>query len=61
MSLERLDKLIASMGRFSRREVGQLVRAGRVCVDGVPARSPDLKCDPETAQITVLEHLLKKE
>lgn len=53
MSLERLDKLIASMGRFSRREVGQLVRAGRVCVDGVPARSPDLKYDPETAQITV--------
>ncbi len=53
MSRERLDKLIAAMGRFSRREVGQLVRAGRVCVDGVPARSPDLKCDPETAQITV--------
>lgn len=58
MSNERLDKLIASMGQYSRRDVGRLVRAGRVCIDGIPARSPDLKCDPQSVQITVDGQLL---
>ena len=53
MEKQRLDKIIASTGRFSRREVKLLVRQGRVLVDGVPARSAEDKADPETAEIVV--------
>lgn len=49
----RLDKIIASTGEFSRREVKELIRHGRVLVDGVPARSAQEKADPESAEITV--------
>ena len=38
MAQERLDKLLSSTGRWSRREVKELIRQGRVWVDGVPAR-----------------------
>ena len=53
MEKQRLDKIIASTGRFSRREVKLLVRQGRVLVDGVPARSAEDRMTPETAEITV--------
>ena len=53
MALQRLDKIIASTGRWSRREVKSLIRQGRVLVDGVPARSAEDKADPETADIAV--------
>ena len=41
--MERLDKIIANRGIASRREVKELVRQGRVLVDGVPASAPDVK------------------
>ena len=53
MEKQRLDKIIASTGRFSRREVKNLIRQGLVLVDGLPARSPQDKADPETAEIAV--------
>ena len=53
MAMERLDKLIASMGRWSRREVKTLVRQGRVLVDGRPAVRADDKTDPARAEILV--------
>ena len=37
MAKERLDKIIASMGRYSRREVKQLVKDGQILVDGKTA------------------------
>lgn len=58
MVLQRLDKVIASTGRWSRREVKELVRQGRVSVDGVPARSAEEKADPETAEIRVSGEVL---
>lgn len=51
--MERLDKLIAAMGSYSRREVKDLVRQGRVLVDGIPAAAADVKVDPDTADIVV--------
>ena len=53
MEKQRLDKIIASTGRFSRKEVKELIRQGVVTVDGVPARSAEEKADPETAEIAV--------
>ena len=41
--MERLDKRLASTGRWSRREVKELVRQGRVLVNGMPARRPEDK------------------
>ena len=51
--MERLDKIIANRGIASRREVKDLVRQGRVLVDGVPASAPDVKVSAETVAITV--------
>ena len=53
MAVQRLDKIIASTGRWSRREVKDLVRQGQVTVDGAAARSAEEKTDPETAEIAV--------
>lgn len=53
MEKERLDKLLASTGRWSRREVKLLVRQGRVLNGGIPAVSAEEKLDPETADISV--------
>ena len=58
MAQERLDKIIASMGRYSRREVKQLVREGRILVDGRIARSAEEKFDAEQTEITVAEEKL---
>ena len=51
--MERLDKVIAGPGRWSRREVKDLVRQGRVLVDGQCAAAPDEKIDPEQVEIRV--------
>lgn len=47
--MERLDKILANTGRWSRKEAGKLIRAGRVMVDGVPALTPDGKYDPQSS------------
>ena len=51
--MERLDKIIANRGIASRREVKELVRQGRVLVDGAPAPSADMKVSLEMAAVTV--------
>ena len=53
MELQRLDKIIASTGRYSRREVKQLARQGRILVDGRAIRDTAEKADPEAAEIVV--------
>lgn len=51
--MERLDKLLASTGKWSRREVKALVRQGLVRVDGRLAASAEDKLDPAAAVVTV--------
>ena len=51
--MERLDKILAGTGRWSRREVKELVRQGRVTLDGAPAASPEQKLEPTAADIRV--------
>lgn len=50
---QRLDKIIASTGRWSRREAKELARRGLVTVDGASVRSVEEKVDPEEAEIVV--------
>ncbi len=54
MPFMRLDKFISSqLAEISRSEVKSLCKRGYVCVDGRPARSPDIKIDPEVSRVTV--------
>ena len=49
MEKQRLDKMIASTGKWSRREAKDLIRQGRVLVNGAVARSAEEKTDPAAA------------
>ena len=51
--MERLDKVLCSTGRWSRREVKDLVRQGRVRLEGRTVLRPEEKVDPETASLQV--------
>ena len=51
--MERLDKLLAGTGKWSRREVKALVRQGLVRVDGRLAACAEDKLDPAAAIVTV--------
>lgn len=53
MALVRLDKLLSDMGIASRKELKEIIKKGRVTVDGVAATAPDMKLDGETALITL--------
>lgn len=53
MAVERLDKLMAATGRWSRREAKLLIKEGRVLVDGMSAASGDDKVDPMNDEILV--------
>lgn len=46
--MERLDKILAATGKWSRKEAKALVKAGRVRVEGELARSPEDKVAPGT-------------
>lgn len=49
--MERLDKIISATGKKSRREVKDMVRQGRILVDGKIAATADMKIDPQQAEI----------
>ncbi len=53
MESQRLDKILASTGKYSRKEARVLIRAGRVLADGVPVRDAAAKLDPEAVHIAV--------
>lgn len=59
--MERLDKIISATGKKSRREVKDMVRQGRILVDGKAAASADMKIDPEKTQILLDGELLHYE
>ena len=51
MEKMRLDKIISATGKKSRREVRQMIKEGRILVNGVFAASAEEKYDPETTEI----------
>ena len=53
MSLQRLDKIIASQGKYSRNDVRRLVRNGEIAVNGKAVSDSGMKVDPESDIINV--------
>lgn len=53
MGMERMDKLLASTGLWSRKEVKELVRRGRVQVNGAVLDRVEDKADPDQDEIRV--------
>lgn len=51
--MERIDKIIASQGKYSRSEVKKLVKDGRVTLDGKAVKSSDIKADPDQCNIAI--------
>ena len=51
--MERLDKILANTGRWSRREVRDMVKMGRVSVNGALPKSADEKYDREGMDLRV--------
>lgn len=51
--MDRIDKIIASQGQYSRSEVKKLVKSGRVTLDGRVLKSSDEKADPDINVIAI--------
>lgn len=49
----RIDKLFSVLGIMSRSECKKAVKQGKIAVNGIPCRSSEEKCDPETDEITL--------
>lgn len=49
----RIDKFLSSQNIASRKQAKELLRAGRVLVNGVPVRAADSRVDPESDSICV--------
>lgn len=47
----RLDKYLADMGKGTRTQVKEMIRKGRVTVDGGTVKSADSKIDPDAGQV----------
>ncbi|MGI5977635.1 MAG: pseudouridine synthase [Candidatus Limivicinus sp.] len=51
MPIVRLDKLMGDMGIASRKELKQIIRSGRVSVDGIVVTVPETKVDGEKNRV----------
>ncbi len=51
--MQRLDKYLCDCGVGTRSQVKEILRAGRVTVDGIPERDNGRKIDPDTQNICI--------
>ncbi len=51
--MERLDKILASQGTLSRRDVKEIIKKGRITVNGVVAKKSDIKIDIDNDTVTL--------
>lgn len=51
--MTRIDKVLSDLGIASRKEIRQIIRSGRVSVDGIPVTAPESRIDPEIARLTL--------
>ena len=49
----RLDKMLADMGLASRKELKEMIKSGRVTVDGQAEKRPERKLDPTQSRVTL--------
>lgn len=49
--MNRLDRVMSNLGYCSRKEVGKLIRQGRLTVDGKPPASAAVKVDPASVRL----------
>lgn len=59
MTPKRLDKLLADLGVATRSQLRDIIRSGRVKVDGAAVTRPEEKFDAEACQITLDGHPLR--
>ncbi len=59
--MQRLDKFLSEAGVASRKELKEIIRAGRVTVDGTVVRIPETKVDEQNAQIRVDDTLVGRQ
>lgn len=53
MEMMRLDRLLSDMGVASRSELRQMIKAGRVSVDGAPVTAPERKVDADSCALAL--------
>lgn len=51
--MERIDKLLASQGAMSRKDVKEMIKKGRVAVNNTVIKNSDYKVDAENDAVTV--------
>ena len=56
----RLDKFLTQIPVGTRSQVKDMIKKGRVCVNGVHASKPELKVDPENDSKICTEHFVRK-
>lgn len=49
----RLDKFLGEMGKGTRSQIKEMVRKGRIMVNGMAEKKPERKINPETDEITL--------
>lgn len=52
MKQVRLDKFISDHSEFSRSQIKNMAKKGEIKINGVTAKAPDIKIDPETQFVT---------
>ena len=60
--MERLDKILASQGSLSRKEVKEMIRKGRIALNGAVVKDSSVKIDEnnDTVSVDGVELVLKK-
>lgn len=53
MAQMRLDKLLSDMGVATRKELRNIIRSGRVTLDGAVVTAPELRLDPARAVVAL--------
>lgn len=56
--MERLDKILASQGTLSRRDVKEIVKKGRISINGIVTKKSDVKIDIGKDAVTLDGELL---